>query len=92
MPTKYSRETEAQGQINVCIVAGALLALLGGVVAGATWPRTTVSALGDPESVGNYAVFVSAALVSWAGSMVLLAGLVGYGVMLGRQASPPGPR
>ena len=92
MATTYSRETEAQDRINVCIVAGGLLAFLGGILAGASWPRTSTSEMGDPETVGNYALFMVSLLMSGAGSMVLLVGLIGYGVMLGRHASPQAPR
>jgi len=38
------------------------IAILGGIFAGANWPRTEISLLGDVEQVGNHAAFVVGSL------------------------------
>jgi hypothetical protein len=82
------KEPDANAQLFKLTAIGLVIAVIGGIIAGMNWPRTELTVLGREKEVGNYAAFVLGSLMGWAGSMMLFVGLIGYGVKLGRKASP----
>ncbi|MBB3044899.1 hypothetical protein [Nocardioides soli] len=90
MAVNYVRDS-AQGLIKNLILGGIGLAIIGGAIAFLAWPGTEVasSALGDvdTEETGNAVIAAMGAAAAWAGNLLLLVGLVGWGVRLGNEAT-----
>lgn len=79
----------ARESLQACVAVGLILGLIGGVVMGLAWPGEEIGSLGSVTETGSPVLAAIGAVVAWAGNVLLAVGLVGYGVMLGRQASPP---
>jgi hypothetical protein len=75
---------EAAASLRAAVLAGLVIAVVGLIVAGAAWPSTDM--FGDKTGSAGGAMIGLA--VTWSGSMLLLVGVIGYGVKLGREASP----
>jgi len=82
-------EAEAISRLNAAVMGGAFIGIVGGIIMGAAWPATEADL--TVTETGSVVGFVSGALLWWVGSMWLLAGLIGHGVKLGREASPSAP-
>ena len=74
------------------ITWGLVVSVVGGAIAGFSWPETTVTFDGDYQETGQRAGMMFGALVGWVGTTMLAVGLIGQAVRLGRQASPTFPR
>lgn len=79
----------ALDSLRALVAVGLIIGAIGGLVMGMAWPGEEVGAFGGVEESGNAVVALIGALVAWIGNVLLFVGLIGYGVMLGRQASPP---
>lgn len=82
-----SRAEGAVAHLKDLVRYGVGLNLIGGLIMALAWPRTSSDFTGTSES-GNAVLALLGAAVAWGGSMFLLVGLVGFGVRLGREASP----
>jgi hypothetical protein len=88
MTSPSTPATTARDHLQALTVVGAVLALVGGTLAGLTWPHDTVSAFGSVQHHGSGVGLAIGAALAWVGQAFLFVGLVGWGVKLGRQASP----
>lgn len=80
---------DARGQLQTLVIIGLIIGAIGGLVTALAWPGEDVSSFGGVTETGNTAVAIAGTLIAWAGNAMLFVGLVGYGVMLGREAAPP---
>ena len=85
---------EARSTLSRLLALGLILIIVGGVIVGANWPTT--SELYDPFSDststrqdGDWSGVGLGLFLGAIGQLLLFPALVGYGVQLGRQASPP---
>jgi hypothetical protein len=81
---------QAQNTLRQFVVWGFAIGLLGGLIMNLTWPATQVGTLGDVEETGNQIAFMIGVLFAWVGNVLLLVGLIGWGVKFGRDASAGG--
>jgi hypothetical protein len=83
------QRSKAIDQLQGCIIAGTVLGVIGGFIAALTIPGTEVSVIsGDVEETGSQWGFIVGLLLAFGGNALLAVGLVGWGVKLGREASP----
>ena len=66
------------------IIQGALLAVIGVVVLGLSWPHLEVGFSGDVESKGSTAGLIIGGVLLLVGQVLLLIGVIAQGVWLGR--------
>ena len=70
------------------------MAVVGGAIIGLAWPGTELETSSglfeDPElkDTGSAAGVWFGGVVAWVGNVLLFVGLIGWGVKLGRDASP----
>lgn len=82
-------QPDARNSLAACVTIGLILSVVGGIVAAVAWPGTEANLItGELEDTGNGWVTLLGALGAWAGSALMFVGLVGFGVKLGREASP----
>lgn len=78
---------EAEGKLTMCLVAGVVILLAGGVVAGLAWPHDTIDAAELTRSQhGSRIISLLGLLAVGVGQMIAFVGLVGYGVKFGMEA------
>lgn len=87
MTTLGDQTKLARNRIGTMAAAGAALALIGVILVGVPEPAPTVDALGNVETTSDWRGLVGLAAL-WAGSFIATVGAIGYGVRLGREASP----
>ncbi len=80
---------QAVGNLNSLIAIGAALGVVGGIVLATAWPGTEIDIItGRAMDTGSGFWTVVGALVAWVGNALLFVGLTGWGVKVGREASP----
>ncbi len=89
---------DAESRLRVCLIAGIVLCVAGGVLIGTQWPHTEAAtdcgmfgSSCEPEDVGSWGVVALGIAGATVGNWLVLLGIIGYGVMLGRRAAGPLP-
>ena len=72
---------QARDMLRTLVIGGLILGAVGGLMLGLAWPS-------DVDEQGSTFFTLVGAVVAWLGNALLFVGLIGYGVMLGREASP----
>ncbi|QKE85124.1 hypothetical protein [Arthrobacter sp. NEB 688] len=80
---------DARVQLGDLTAVGAGLYLIGMVLTVVTWPSDSGGRYGGSSESALWATLF--AVLASVGACLLLVGLVGYGVKIGRQASPSAP-
>jgi uncharacterized membrane protein YeaQ/YmgE (transglycosylase-associated protein family) len=91
--TNPHKKNEAHELLTQFIVAGIVIALIGGVIAGWTFPGTESNLDPDTleittEQTGNLLGVLVGMVAAAVGSALFTVGLIGHAVRLGRLASP----
>ncbi len=82
---------EARSLLRAHLWSGVAVSVIGGIIMVVSWPHTTNGMLG-PEDHGSALGVAAGAAITWIGNMIILPGLIGYGVWYGREASPRAPQ
>ena len=85
MDARHARKT-ARESLRAFVIVGAILGVVGGLIMGLTWPHEDAGLI--VEQKGSAVGLAIGALIAWAGNVLLFVGLIGWGVALGREASP----
>lgn len=72
---------QAVSNLQAFVTVGLVLGIAGGIILAFPWPST------EAESGSGLGVAFGF-LVAWIGNVMLLVGLIGWGVKIGREASP----
>lgn len=84
-----TRMDDARVQLRDLTAVGAGLYLIGIILTVVTWPSDSGGRYGGSSGSALWATLF--AVLTSVGACLLLVGLVGYGVKIGRQASPSAP-
>lgn len=82
------RQRDARSSLRALTAIGLLLGFAGGLIAGLAWPGEEITTLGSVKTTGSAGLALVGLLAAWAGNVMLVVGLIGWGVVLGREAAP----